>query len=33
MDWPDLRSRLLRGLIIIVPLALIAAAIAMMVAG
>jgi uncharacterized membrane protein len=33
MDWPYLRDRLLRGLVIIVPLALAAAIIAMLVAG
>lgn len=33
MDLPDLKSRLLRALIVIVPLALIAAAIAMVVVG
>tara|TARA_R110001606_G_scaffold261206_5_gene409282 strand:- start:37698 stop:37799 length:102 start_codon:yes stop_codon:yes gene_type:complete len=33
MDWPYLVDRLLRGLIIIVPLAVLAAIIAMAVAG
>ncbi len=33
MDWSYLRGRLLRGLIIIVPLAFLAALIAMVVAG
>lgn len=33
MDWPYLRDRLLRGLLIVVPLAILAVVIAMLVAG